>query len=562
MKTKPFILMLFYCFFLLTDRVFGIGERILTLGADSSWELMETRQGIIEASLIRPNPVLVLSNERQTGGLRNARSLDLHLSFDEANPARFADSQGRYDVFVSPELARAAAPLSRAGTGAALFTGRTGANRTADPLVLRPRPSALFASNNHIRDFTIEFWLYPMDMITGGQILSWSASKPNGAGTFIHQQIQCIVIRNRLQWTFTDFFFSPGALAGGAPLPGEINSLSLTLTGPVLLNRTWSHHVIRFDADLGRLEYLVDGRLEALVHTTSNGRESGEIFTPFIGEGSRFALGAHFSGMIDEFRIYRDHSEQMALTRYPLEGGRVVTRALDLGRANSHVIRIDAFGGRTSNVNGRVRNEYTGNAALHFPDHAQVAFSFRVSNNPYRWDYSPWIPFNPGTVLPDTLRGRFIQIAADFFPGENGNSSPYLSELRVVFNAAEPPPPPRQIFAVAKDGAVELSWMPSSSRDVDGYLIFYGTTRGEFFGEHAIVESRRVQSPIDVGNRTSVRIEGLNNGTLYFFAVAAYRKPVTASIEERMFLLEKGFLTLEPGVFSREVAARPLRMAQ
>jgi hypothetical protein len=99
---------------------------------------------------------------------------------------------------------------------------------------------------------------------------------------------------------------------------------------------------------------------------------------------------------------------------------------------------------------------------------------------------------------------------------------------------------------VAKDGAVELSWKASSSRETGGYLVYYGTARGEYFGDRAV--------PIDTGNRTSLRIEGLSNGTLYYFAVAAYNRPVSA--------FEPGRLVIEPGDFSREVAARPLRMAE
>jgi len=137
------------------------------------------------------------------------------------------------------------------------------------------------------------------------------------------------------------------------------------------------------------------------------------------------------------------------------------------------------------------------------------------------------------------FRGRYVQLAADFYPGADGETSPYLSELRVIYKAAEPPPPPAYVTAVAKDGAVELTWRASASRDVGGYYIYYGTAKGEY------LESR---CPIDVGNKTSFLVEGLKNGTLYYFAIASYNKPEN---EDRL-------LIHEPGEFSREVAARPL----
>jgi hypothetical protein len=82
-------------------------------------------------------------------------------------------------------------------------------------------------------------------------------------------------------------------------------------------------------------------------------------------------------------------------------------------------------------------------------------------------------------------------------------------------------------------------------------LIFFGNAPGEYFGTYAILNSMIVSSPIDVGNRTSVRIEGLTNGRLYFFAVAAYSAHDVSG---------DGAVWLpDVGDFSREVAARPLR---
>jgi len=549
MINKPFISALLYIFFLLTDSVYGIGEKTITFGSSSSWELIEKKQGITEVSYIRPHPVLVLSGG--VSGIREEDLLDLHLSFDEGQSASFADSLGHYNVSISEELALATDPWSRVGKGSALFNGKPGANGSEGPLVLTPRPSALFAPGSYIRDFSIEFWLYPQSLETGAQVLSWYSSKPDGKGGYISQRMQCVVTRNRLQWNFSDFFFSPGLSAKGVQ-----ERKSFSLQGPLLLTRTWSHHLIRFDADLGLLEYLVDGRLEALEYTTSSGREGGDVYTPIIGRDCRLVLGSRFSGLIDEFRIYRNCLEKADLTRYSGRGGRVETRTLDLGYTDSRVLKVEAFGGRTSNFSGRVRNEYAGNGVLNFSDHSQIRFFIRLSNSPYRWNEVPWIPFNPGTEL-HQFRGRYVQIAADFYPGADEETSPYLSELRVIYSAAEPPPPPTYVAAVAKDGAVELIWRASPSRDVGGYYVYYGTASGDYL---------EAKSPIDAGNRTSLLIDGLKNGTLYYFAVAAYGK---VENEERAFLSERDRdpsvrtfqirqQVSEPGEFSREVAARPL----
>ena len=541
MKKSLFVMLLLYCFFLVADRAYGVRERTIILGSDSSWQAMERRHGVTEAPRIRPHPVLVLA-----GNTGDDAFLDLSLSFNETRPERFADSQGRYDVSASPALRAAPAQWSRSGTGAALFTG-TGA-ATEEPLVIRPRPDsrlwsrqALFAPGSHIQDFSIEFWLYPQVIENGAQIASWISYKPNGQGAYTFQRIQCVIVRNRIQWTFGDFFSSPD---------GQ-DHLSLTLSGPPLFPRTWSHHLIRFDSSIGLLEYWVDGDLEAAAFATASGRESGEVYTPVIGENGRWVLGAHFSGMMDVFRVHGRHLENLPLARYHSQGGRVESHTLDLGRVNSRLIRVESSGGRTTGITGSARNEYVGNRALNFADHSAIYLFVRVSNELYRWDDSPWIPVRSGAELPPALRGRFVQVAAEFFPSLDGQTSPYLSELRVIYHAAEPPPPPTQLVAVARDGYVELSWRASPSREIGGYLVYFGTSPGEYFGDHAILDNMVWTSPIDVGNRTQVRIEGLTNGTLYFFAVAAYNRSLGLGDEGRL-------AAPQPGEFSREVVARPL----
>jgi hypothetical protein len=545
MKRAYFVL--FICSLCLDPFLFGVGEKTISIGSSSGWDAMERRSGVTEASLARPHPVLVLAS----GGSRAGGSLgdhpvepavDLSLSFDEGNPLMFADAKGRYLALVSPELAGAGRPWTRAGEGAARFAGRlpvSGAGAFAEgPLVLRPEREALFAPGNIIGDFSIEFWLYPMNMENGEQILSWTSSMPDGGGGYITQRIECGVLKNRLRWAFTDLF----------PAAGGKGGKNISLTGSVALPRAWSHHLIRFNADLGLLEYLVDGRLEALDYATSSGRERGEIYVPVIGGDGRFVLGGRFAGLIDEFRVYSIYLENPALAKYPPEGGRAESRSLDLGAGGSRILKIEALGGRISGgapgSSSLPENTYAGNGGLRFSDHSEIQIFIRVNDTPYKWDGLPWIPVEPGTELSGDLSGRYLQIAASFYPSGDGETTPYLDELRISYRAAGPPLPPTHLTALARDGAVELSWRASPGRDVGGYLIYYGTSSGEYFGDHAILGDRAVTSPVNVGNRTSARIEGLKNGTLYYFAVAAYSAAGGRP---------------EPGGESREAAARPLQ---
>ncbi|MDR2471228.1 MAG: fibronectin type III domain-containing protein [Treponema sp.] len=566
--------------------VFG-AEKILTLGAASGWAAVEKRTQVEEMAAIRPHAVLALSSA-WTGDLgagaaragngeaadevmalyaawRNfperESAVDLAVSFDEGRPDRFADSRGRYLVGVRGPVQAAAGRWARYGPGAALFTGET-----APGDGVRAAPSsagALFAPGRSVRDFSLEFWVYPNTMENGEQILAWSAAD--------NQRILCEAVRNRLRWTFQHFFSPPEELIPGGRAgtdrngPGQARvrpRLHITLESRAsLVPRTWSHHLIRYNAGTGLLEYLVNGKIENMAYTTGSGGEGGDVFTPRINRDGAFVLGGRFSGMLDEFRLYnravaapgrtaleqrsRTALELPELAKFPRGGGRVETRTLDLGERGSSVLRLEASGGRLAPGQGRmaVRNNYAGRGNFRFADDSAMQFFIRAGEEPYRFNQIPWTPVTPGEAAPPAIRGRYVQVAAAFYPSGDCETSPYLEELRIVYDSNEAPWPPSLVIARALDGAVELSWRPSPDEDVRGYLVFYGTSSGVYYGEGAAGG----RSPIDAGSRTSLRIEGLRNGTLYFFAVAAYdgAGPRPEDFHE--------------GTFSKEVTARPLR---
>jgi hypothetical protein len=567
---KNRILILLYSIFLISGSLHGFGEKTLALGAASGWAAAETRRGISEMESLRPYPVLVLSSAADgTGGADHGgadpaeaaardgefwyaagspAALDMAFSFDEGSAEAFADRTGHYRPIPSPAVSAADRRLARAGNGAARFHGGessalppapgSGEAFSGGPLVILPRSeSALFARDQHIRDFTIEFWLYPLNMENGEQILAWTAVRRTGAGKNAYQRILCTAGRNRLQWTFQDFFASPG---------GRFINLSLASSSPVI-PKTWSHHLVRFNADTGLLEYLVNGRLESLRYASASGGEGGEVFTPVVGEDSRLVLGGGFAGLLDELKIHSRYRESLRLEKYR-PGGRMETRMLDLGEPNSRILRVEASGGRASTGSGAsgrsVWHEYAGFGSFRFADDSALQFFIRVSDNPYRWTGGDWRPFEPGTDLRD-LRGRFAQLAAVFYPSGDGETTPYLDELRIIYVPDNPPRPPSMISAVPRDGAVDLSWRAGPDEDTAGYLVYYGEAPGEYFGSGAVLGV----SPVDAGKRSSLRIDGLRNGSLYYFAVAAYDSGSPPG-------------SFHCGDFSREVTARPLRTAQ
>jgi hypothetical protein len=514
--------------------LYGLGEKTLVVGAESGWDSVEKRVRVDEVALIRPNPVLALTPGR--AGNEGGSVPDMVISFDEGRPDLFADRTGNYRVSATASLRAADQRWAKGGTGAVHFSGEREPALTISPQA----PAALFAPGRPVKDFSIEFWLYPFTADHGEQILSWNSIRQSASGAAVYQRIEGAFVKNRLQWTFTDFFSNAGDTLH--------RSLSLSPLAP-LVPQTWSHHLLRFDSATGLVEYLVNGNLEGTAYATASGREGGEVYLPVMGREGQLVLGGHYTGILDEFRTYSRYIDAPALSRYPREGGRVETRPLDLGKRNAGILKVEALGGRFSAAGafgsgGRVYHEYSRAGNFLFADNSGMQLYIRAGNNPYAWtnDEAEWFPITPKGEFPASLQGRFVQVAAVFYPSGDGETTPYLDEIRIVYKPNEPPLPPSLVTAAARDGAVDLSWRANPDPEVEGYLVYYGSAPGEYFGDDAILGP----SPINVGKRTAIRLDGLGNGSLYFFSVAAYNRTDVDL----------------PGPFSREVSARPLRMME
>ena len=552
MKSKVFLTAILYLLFSVGGNLYGVGEKTVKWDGSSIAKMADVRTGIAELRLVRPGLVLALSSSGNPSGWQASGSPDMSLSFDEAHPSLFRDSTGNYKLTISPSLAAVERRYARTGYGAALFPG-------ASPIVDEPsgndsthrpekislsvplgieaqRPTALFASNNRMGDFTMEFWMNPLNMENGEQIILWVSNiqQQNTANIhYVFQRIACVSLKNRLEWSFLNFFTSPDGKTG----------LDIHFTGiSPIVPKTWSHHLIRFDSSTGLIEYLVNGNSEAIQYATSSGREGGEVYTPVTGEGGSFVIGSNYMGLLDEFKIFGSYASRPIIRKYAERNGRIETKAIDLGEGNNDILKVEASGGRTSISNTRIQSEYKRNGRFLFSDSSEMQFFIRTSDNPYRWD-NPWQPVIPGSEI-GGIRGRYVQLAVDFYPSADGEASPYLEELSVTYFPDEPPLPPTGLTAVAMDGAVQLSWRSSPDLKTQGYLVYYGTNSDNYFGEDSMLGS----SPVDTGKTNKITITGLKNGTLYYFRVAAYT-------DRNNFSHTPAFHT---GEFSREVCARPL----
>lgn len=375
MKTRLFFICLVYIFLFVSGSLYGIGERTVILGGEHTWRMAESRTSITEIGTVRANPVLAISSAGGTstalyqaatgplGGMSalTESALDMSISFDERETGLYRDIAGNYRTTVSREVQTADRANARAGAGAALFNG-------GGAVTVRPQNgNALFAPGNRIRDFTVEFWLYPLNMENGEQILTWIATNRDMA----LQRVHCSASRNRLNWSFINFFTSTNGAAN--------HNIEFSGSSP-LVPKTWSHHLVRFDATTGMIEYIVDGSSESIVYATPTKRENGEVFTPLTGSGGVFSLGDRFMGLIDEFKIHKVFAGRSSIQKYAPAGGRIQTAAIDLGDKNSGVVRIEASGGRVGirrtgpAIAGGISSEYHENGRFRFSDSAEMNF--------------------------------------------------------------------------------------------------------------------------------------------------------------------------------------------
>ena len=456
---------------------------------------------------------------------------DLLLHFDGGAPR---DEAGNYEAEAGPGFS-VEGPKSLLGGGSASFRGKGSA------VSLRPRSGALFGKDSRFRDFSVEFWLYPVNAENGEVILLWQSLRKLPGGV-LPQRLSCVVAAGRVSWGFENFFERP--VAGKAGPAEAATRLDLRARSP-LVPRAWSHHLLRFDGDTGLLEYLVDGRPEATAYATPSGREAGPggaVFAPAAGAASPLVVGEGYAGLMDELRISRRFVEKPSLSPYGRDPGLVLSPVVDLGFGHSRLASIEAVA-RT-------------------PGNSSVELSYRLAEDWAGWrlDYPAWTPFRPGEALPAGARGRYLQVRADLYADGTGRLGPALSSIAVAYEPDPPPPPPARLAGLPKDGAAELRWSRVPESDVAGYLVYYGDAPGEYFGTGAA----EGPSPVDAGLATTLTLTGLANGRLVYVAVAAYDSAARAGAGPGTAgaAASASAAASRAGEFSTEVSVRPSRTAR
>jgi len=500
-QTRLFLFFLLSCFAFLPS--LSAEQRELNAGFHDNWSIISSfshtrlqqgKEGFLDIELeySRYEP--------------DSTATDILLHFEKMP---FSDSAGKYSV-TSP------------GTSSLVRQGRIGESAVFFPpdsggIILKPRESVsrhgaaqLFQPGRLWKDFTIEFWLQPKYLEGGETILRWNGQRETPDG--VQQQLlKCFVQDRRIVWYFNNFFLHPDSRPASYSFTGQTN----------LVPGKWSHHLLRFDADTGMLEYQLNGTPESIMYITSDSSPGSTVLLPYIGKrsSSQFTLAEDYAGMMDEFRFSSIFVEQPLFQRHPIEGGEVIFGPIPLEELGSEILSIDLD-----------TDEPPGSSIFSYYRTADRRYDFALED-------PQWIPFSPGESFDPEPSGSYLQIKCVLYPDGTGMMGPKISHLKVRYRPNLPPPAPVGFMAVPGDGKVKLSWKLVNQQDLGGYLIFYGLSSGVYRGQ----DSDKGPSPIDVGLSTEFELTSLKNGTLYFFTVAAYD---TQGVEHR-------------GNLSRELSARP-----
>ena len=480
---------------------FSLPAETFTIGGKKGWSEVVNRTGITTGR----GRYGYESLELDTNQNKLNEYTDLFLDFETPQLQELA---GKYKIVQNNTVWTKKAAR---GKGAAL------SRSTAGGIVLNGGETSFFGNESPAGSFCIDFWICPSTVENGEVLLNWRSSR-NINGVIAYQIINLSFYQNKVMTVFSNIF--DGYTENG----GE---LSLLTTKSIVPN-TWSRHTISYNSSSGELEYRINGHLECIEFVTDTKHENGTVYPPVMGVSANLELCPHYTGLIDDFciaRTYSDVSLEMEDTVF------------DMFSQDHYVVQ----GGRFQSEpilfkEGTILNSVT--AEMHIPPQTDIHLYVRGGDDYFNWteNYPEWIQVNSGEKL-ESVSGMYFQVAADLFPDGGGCHSPSITSVTLDYTLLPDPLPPVKIRAEKGDGSVTLTWSYSIEDTAGGYYIYYGNRPGEYLGRVAT----EGHSPINVGNINSFTLTGLSNGTIYYFAVAAYSK-----IDSRI-----------TGPLSKEVYARP-----
>ena len=470
-------------------------DKTIVLGGEKGWPSFSSLERITKGKGKYGYDCIELDTNHRVAD----ENTDLLLSFED----KICDDTNNYSV-VENKMLR---------TTMSIMGKQAGLSRGTGGIRLAGKSGTLFGTRGNTGSFTIEFWLRPSIAENGEIVFSWRSSR-TVASYPLYQMISASFLKNHLEWKFTNVF--DGYTDNG----GEITLTSYR----TIIPDVWTHHQISFNDETGLLEYRIDSRLEALTYVTSNKRErGGSIYYPQLGVVADILICPEYTGSIDDFRIIRcvndDSNVELNYDTYSKKGGRFVSEPFLV-------------------VHGSVLKSLE--ALADIPPETAVNYFVRSGDNFYNWtqDYPAWVAVENGEEI-ENVQGMYFQVACDLYPDGGGSNTPKITQIKLNYTEVSLPLPPFKVYAKAGNSQVKLNWSYSVDDTSGGYYVYYGERPGEYLGREAV----EGQSPIKAGNTSSITLNGLENGKIYYFAVSSYSK----------------FDSTITGPLSKEVSARPLR---
>lgn len=419
------------------------------------------------------------------------------------------DETGHYEI-LSNKLGHTTKALK--GDGAAISKGKHSGG-----LSVKGKDESLFGGGKKLAgSFTFDFYLNPAVVDNGQQILYWRTSM-NVDRNSGYQKIEAAISGNRIVWEFSNIFYGYTDSKGKNTVRLEGYS--------TLIPEKWARHTLSFNQETGMIEYLVDGKTEAIQFLTITKHEGSAVCAPVFGEDASLSICPDFSGKIDNFRITRSPYEKTydgslyatGNEQYRLGGGSFVSEPILISNAAS-LDELDAL--------------------MNVPAQTEIRLYVRAGDDCYGWteNFPIWHEVLPGEKI-SGVSGQYFQVKADLLPDGAGMKSPSITRLTIKYTEQNEPLPPLAVHAEPGNGSVTVSWSYSIDDTAGGYYVYYGNRPGEYLGRTAI----QGPSPIRAGNTSSLTITGLENGVIYYFAVSSYSR-----IDGRI-----------NGTLSKEVYARP-----
>lgn len=441
-------------------------------------------------------------------GAAISSDIDLLMHFDADGEV----PEGNYILAKGAVLSTA--DFRKIGTG----SGRFYTNENM--ISVQPTPGAIFASKNEPGDFTIQFYINPTVIENDEILLYWSNTLSDGKD-LIYQNLICSIRNRRLIWSFDRFFRNTNP--------------KIEISGKTEINpNEWSFHRLSYNREFNLLEYSMNGKQEQILYLTPDGNEDNIDCSPVIGDRPQSALniGLRYTGRMDELAILKTATEPERPDLFT-ESGTILFRCLDLKHSGSRIESVSwkADTPEKSAVNGYYR---LSEQRLDFIDwnaaDAADEESFTAADG--------WIPF-PSGDFPESVRGRYLQIAVSLIPDTAAEKAPRLDTVSVTYTPNTPPLPPVALTAIPGSGEITLDWVPAVDIRIRGYRISYGTAPGRY------TESIDIENPeFTYEHHQQYTVKNLQNDIMYYFSVQPYDDaPVR-----------------QYGDFSKEVSARPGRL--